>query len=203
MNEKGAILSRLNLLAGKDEHMKESPNLKEAEVSLRTALFFIKNHIAADTVKISLDGAHIKIKDTVIFDVKKFMSENGCRKVTSSDERWQGLYEVDGYPCKLEVHSRPGEGDIVVPLVNGGLAIIESKGSAANKKGNQEYRVLREALGQILTNGIDGPLIKPYVAAPYTEKNYSLADKWSIYELIKRCNIEFILVDYEGNVLVI
>lgn len=177
--------------------------MKEAEVSLRLALFYIKNNLAADTVKVSIDGAHIKVKNQVIFNLFEFLSDNGCQNIDKESKRWQGLYEVKGYDCRLEIHSRPGEGDVVVPLHNGETVVVECKGGVGNRRGNQEYRLIREAIGQLLTNGIDSKCVIPYVAVPFSDKNFTLIDKWSEYELLKKTEIGFFLVKPNDEILVI
>lgn len=55
--------------------------MQEAEVSLRVALYYIKNQLTDEDVKVSLDGAHIKTRDTINFDIYGFLNEHLCHKV--------------------------------------------------------------------------------------------------------------------------
>ena len=59
--------------------MERETLMKEAEVSIRVALYYIRNSITKENVQISIDGAHIKTKNTVHFDIFGFLKENGCR----------------------------------------------------------------------------------------------------------------------------
>ena len=43
--------------------------MQEAEVCLRIAMYFIKQGITEEDVQVSLDGAHIKTKDEIHFDI--------------------------------------------------------------------------------------------------------------------------------------
>jgi len=183
--------------------MIDSKYMKEAEVSLAIALYFIKSGLATGTVKVSIDGAHVKVKEKVIFDINTYLEENGLTKIDNGSERWQGMYSIHNCSCNLEIHSRPGEGDVVIPLSDSNVIVIESKGGSGDKKGNQEYRMIREAIGQLMTNDYYTERLIPYVAIPYSKKVSSLVEKWSENELIKKSKIGFILVDITGDVNII
>lgn len=176
--------------------------MKEAEVSIRIALYYICNNITKENVRISIDGAHIKTKDTIHFDIFNFLKENNCRKIDGVDDRWQGLYEVHGYEPKIEISSQPGIGDVNVILPNDSVLHIESK-KGANKKGNTEYPLMREAIGQLMTTHYEGNNVIPVVAVPYSSKSYELAKRWSEYKKIQDANIHFILVYENDNILYI
>ncbi len=176
--------------------------MKEAEVSIRIALYYICNNITKENVRISIDGAHIKTNDTVHFDIFSFLKENGCRKVDENDVRWRGTYEVYGYEPQIEISSQPGIGDVEVVLPNDCILHIESK-KGTNKKGNMEYPLMREAIGQLMTTQYSGDNVIPIVAVPYSSKSYELANRWSGYPKIQNANIHFILVRENGEVLYI
>lgn len=173
--------------------------MKEAEVSIRTALYYIRNNITKENVRISIDGAHIKTKDTVHFDIWNFLKENGCIKVDENDVRWQGVYKVVGYEPQIEICSQPGIGDVRVILPNNCILNIESK-KGNSKKGNAEYPLMREAIGQLMTTQYDDENIIPVVAVPYSAKSYELAKRWREYKKIKDANIHFILVHESGEI---
>ena len=52
--------------------------MKEAEVSLRIALYY-KNGYTQKDAYVSLDAVHIKSVGNVIFDIGSFMIGNGCK----------------------------------------------------------------------------------------------------------------------------
>lgn len=176
--------------------------MKEAEVSIRIALYYICNKITKENVRISIDGAHIKTKDTVHFDIFNFLKENNCRKIDGRYDRWQGLYEVCGYEHTIEISSKSGIGDVNVILPNGSVLHIESK-KGTNKKGSTEYPLMREAIGQLMTTQYEGNNVIPIVAVPYSLKSYELAKRWSEYKKIQDANIHFILVHENGEILYI
>lgn len=68
----------------------ERIDMKEPEVSLRIALYYIKNGMTQEDVQVSLDGAHIKINGELQFDICSFMETQGCRKIGENSEHWQG-----------------------------------------------------------------------------------------------------------------
>ncbi len=176
--------------------------MKEAEVSIRVAIYYIRNGLTQENVKLSIDGAHIKTKETVHFDIFNFLKENGCRKIGKNDTRWQGVYEVDSCEPKIEISSRPGIGDVNIILTDGYILHVESK-RGAYKKGNDEYPLMREAIGQLMTIQYDEKDIIPVVAVPYSQKSYELAKRWSGYKQIQDANIHFILVYENGEILYI
>lgn len=47
--------------------------MTEPEVSLRLAMYYIKNHLTEQDVKVSIDGAHIKTGSILNFDIKRFL----------------------------------------------------------------------------------------------------------------------------------
>ena len=176
--------------------------MKEAEVSLRIALYYICNNITKENVVVSIDGAHVKTKNTIHFDIWSFLKENGCRKSDGNDARWQGSYEVYDYEPKIEITSQPGIGDIRVILPNNCILHIESK-KGTNKKGNSEYPLMHEAIGQLMTTQYEGENIIPVVAVPYSPKSHELAKRWRGYKKIQDANIHFILVQENGEILYI
>ena len=172
--------------------------MTEPEVSIRLALYYIKNRMTGEMVTVSIDGAHIKTGSTVHFPIQDFLTSVGCRKVVS-DDRWQGIYEVEGYKEKIEIVSNSGIGDVRVHLKNGKILYVESKKGKANKS-SQEYSLMREAIGQLMTGiALSGDII-PMVAVPYSSKSYELANRWCSLEQIKIIGIQFALIHDDGKV---
>ena len=173
--------------------------MQEAEVSLRVAIYHIKNGLTDNDVNVSIDGAHIKTGDEVHFDIQSFLNENGLIKIDEKKEKWQGTYKLDGYEPQIIISSIPGEGDVVIALDNGRKLLVESKKGKDNKSG-QEYPLMREAIGQLMTGGELTDEIIPAVAVPYSKKTLELAEKWSEYHQIKQIGIRFILVKVDGDI---
>ena len=174
--------------------------MQEAEVSLSVALYYIKNRLTDENVRVSLDGAHIKIKDTIYFDIYGFLNKNSCRKVDGIADSWHGVYEVEGYQPKLIISSMPGIGDVNIVTLDGKRIYVESKKGKDKNRSNSEYPLMREAIGQLMTGcQLDERLI-PVVAVPYSEKSYELAHRWSRFKQIQMVGIKFMLVQTDGNV---
>ena len=176
--------------------------MQEAEVSLRVALYYIKNGLTDKDVVVSIDGAHIKTGETVHFDIWSFMSENCLAKCEGDADKWQGDYKIDGYKPHIIISSKPGEGDEVVLLEGGKKLCVESKKSGSSKSG-QAYPLMREAIGQLMTGRELTENIVPAVAVPYSEKSVELATRWSKYSQVKQIGIRFVLVKADGDIVMI
>ena len=172
--------------------------MTEPEVSLYIALHHIKNRLTTEDVLVSIDGAHIKTKNQIHFEIKAFMENNGCNKIDSASERWQGTYEVEGFEPKLILTARSGIGDVNIKLNTGEILWIESKKVKENES-NKEYSVIREAIGQLVTNSKMPSSAIPIVAVPYLDKTKKLADEWSALPKIKDIGIRFYLVKEDGS----
>ena len=176
--------------------------MQEAEVSLRVALYYIANALTDESVLVSIDGAHIKTGNTLHFDVTSFLAEQGCRKCAGEQNRWQGEYEVSGSLCRLIITSASGIGDVNIRLKSGVRLLVESKKGRVNKS-SLEYPLMREAIGQLMTNNTIDRNTVPVVAVPYTKKSFDLASRWSGYELIKTIGIRFFLVTETGDITIV
>lgn len=176
----------------------------EAEVSLRVALYYIKNKLTEADVAVSIDGAHIKTGNQVHFDIQQFLHEIGATRTTGEAGKWQGTYTLPDTRVRLLLHSKPGNGDVVIRMTDGKILLVESKkGSFCSSKGNPEYPLMREAIGQLVTGS---PLLDDIifaVAVPHSDKSYELATRWSKYPQIKMLGIKFLLVNREGDIRVI
>lgn len=124
--------------------------MQEAEVSIRIAMYHIIKGLTTHDVIVSIDGAHIKTKDTIHFDIWKFFEENHISKIDGRIDDYKGIYQIAGYDAKIIVISAPGIGDVNVILNDGMNLYVESKKGKANKSG-QEYSLMREAIGQLMT----------------------------------------------------
>jgi len=92
--------------------------MPEAEVSVRLAFWLIQNQMAAGDVDVAIDGAQVKVGDTVHFDLSGFLQSAGWRKRGTDNSKWQDIYQHADYSSKIRIHSSPGKGDVVVPITN-------------------------------------------------------------------------------------
>ena len=172
--------------------------MHEPEVSLRIAMAYIQDGKTCSDVNVSIDGAHIKTKDTIHFDITTFMNKNGYVKCDSDYSRWQGIYQNTNYAPRIIVSSKPGVGDVVIALNDGKKLFIESKKFKSGSGG--EYPAMREAIGQLMTGCPDDPNIVPVVAVPLSVKSTELAQTWSFNERIRKAGIHFMLVSDNGSI---
>lgn len=88
--------------------------------------------------------------------------------------RWQGVYEVEGYTPHLVITSTPGIGDVNIELIDGRCLYVECKKGKSTNKSGQEYALIREAIGQLMTGCDMSESIIPVVAVPSTSKSQEL-----------------------------
>ena len=175
--------------------------MTEPEVCLRIAMYYITMGHTEKPVYISLDGAQMKTKNTIHFDIFSFLTENGFKKLDHNVDRWQGEYEIPGHKSKIIICSKSGIGDVNIDLLSGKKLRIECKKGKDNKSG-QEYPLMREAVGQIMTSFELSDDIIPVVAVPFSDKSNALANEWSKYSQIKQLGIKFFLVK-ENDIIVV
>ncbi len=176
--------------------------MQEAEVSLRVALYYIQNKLTNKDVTVSIDGAHIKTGDKIHFNIWKFLSDNGCTKIEGDPDRWKGRYQVFGCSEQIIVFSKPGRGDVNVWLLDGKKLYVESKKGKENKS-SQEYPLMREAIGQLMTSSVLTDDVIPAVAVPYLEKSAELAGRWIKHPQMQQVGIRFLLVKDDGDIVLI
>lgn len=174
----------------------------EAEVILRLAIYYIKNNLTKEPVRVSIDGAHVKTGSKVHFDIFEFCNRNGLLKMDANLNRWQGEYELQGYESHIIISSEPGIGDVNIDLLDGSKIYAECK-KGKNGKRSQEYPLMREAIGQLMTGCGFGAKTVPMVVVPDTEKARELADRWSKLTQIKTTGIKFALISEDGSVRLI
>lgn len=178
--------------------------MQEAEVSIRTALFYIKSGLTNEDVEVAIDGAQVRTGKTIHFDIDGFIQQIGLIKEISIDDSWRGKYRINGFKPRIIIHSYPGKGDIVVKQNNDRILYIESKkGNVVKCKGSKEYQLMREAIGQLMTTESYSNKVDLAVAVPKSDKSYELAQRWSRLEQMRLFKITFLLVEDDGNVLII
>jgi hypothetical protein len=173
--------------------------MTEAEVILRLAMHYIKNGLTKEDVRVSIDGAHVKTGNTVHFDIFTFLNRHELQKIDNEPTRWQGEYIFSEYDAHIIISSTPGIGDVNVKLIDGGVVYAECKKGKNDKRG-QEYPLMREAIGQLMTGCDFTDGLIPMVAVPYTDKAKELAERWSKLTQIKNLGIKFALICEDGNV---
>ncbi len=169
--------------------------MTEPEVSLRIAMYYIQNGKTSENINVSIDGAHIKTKDTVHFDMVGFLRENGYIKCDATD-KWQCKYKNEKYASCIVVSSKPGIGDVFIVLNDGKTLYVESKKFKSGSGG--EYPAMREAIGQLMTGCPDDRI--PVVAVPYSEKSHELSVDWLKNDRMRNAGICFILVKDNGDI---
>lgn len=109
---------------------------------------------------------------------------------------------IKGQSADIILESIPGYGDVQILLQDGKTLFVESKKSKQGKS-SQEYPLMREAIGQLMTSCFMNENTVPTVAVPYTKKSLELAERWSKLEQIQKVGIRFILVQESGNIVTI
>jgi hypothetical protein len=174
--------------------------MPEAEVSLRLAFWLLERGHADGRVDVAIDGAQVRVGDTIHFNLSGFLEERSWRKLSASSA-WQCEYELAAGCGTVRVHSNPGRGDVVARLRSGHTLRVEcKKGPLTRSPSSQEYPLIREALGQLLTIQEIGENDILAVAVPHTAKFEELAVRWRNAPLIKRFDIRILTVDRNGNV---
>ena len=126
-------------------------------------------------------------------------NRNGLIKIDENMSRWQGEYELRGYESHIIIFSKPGIGDVNIDLQDGRKIYAECK----KDKQGQEYSLMMEAIGQLMTGCDFGVKTVPVVAVPETKKARALADRWSKLSQIKKTGIKFALISDDGSVLLL
>jgi uracil-DNA glycosylase len=177
-----------------------SEKMSEAEVSLRVAFYLLERDLVQSDVEIAIDGAQIKTGGTIHFAIGEFLAQHGCLSV-SPNTMWQGSYSWKDYPFSIKIHSNPGKGDVVARLRSGHTLHVESKkGPLMRSISSQEYLLLREAIGQLMTTGECSPDDLLAVAVPASPKFAELTERWRKAPLISRLGIRLLTVDRNNQV---
>ena len=174
--------------------------MPEAEVSLRLAFWLLEKGYADDCVEVAIDGAQLRVGDIIHFDLPGFLNECGWQK-SGASIAWQCEYAHTAKRGTIWIHSIPGRGDVVARLRSGHTLRVEcKKGPLTRSQSSQEYPLIREALGQLLTVREIGENDILAVAVPHSKKFEELAARWRNAPLIERFGICILTVDRSGNV---
>lgn len=174
--------------------------MPEAEVTLRLAISLIASGVVVGKVRAAIDGAQIKTAGTIHFQIIEFLASCGWTSF-SAKERWQADYKHVLYSNTIEVHSSPGEGDLVAELISGQRLRVESKkGTLCRSKSSQEYSLIREAIGQLMTIEHAEPTDLLAVAVPHSDKFNVLAMQWRERPLMKKSGIRIVTVGRDNSI---
>jgi hypothetical protein len=174
--------------------------MAEAEVSLRLAFHLLEQELVGSDVQVAVDGAQIRTGSTTHFPIAQFLAAAAYRR-KDRQNGWQGTYRKRACEFALVVHSHPGRGDVVARLLNGRTLRVESKkGPLVATGSSPEYRLIREALGQLLTVDGVGEDDVLAVAVPESPKFRDLINRWRQAPLVQRLGIHFLTVTPNGSV---
>src|SRR5690606_39699126 len=123
--------------------------------------------------------------ETVHFQIVEFLSSFGWLN-SNAHARWQAEYTNAEYSNSIIIHSSSGEGDLVADLSSGQRLRVESKkGPLIRSKSSQEYPLIREAIGQLITVEHDEPTDLLAVAVPTSDKFNGLAKAWRTRQIVE------------------
>ena len=180
--------------------MAAKEKMPEAEVSIHLAHFLITKGLVIGDVRVAIDGAQVQTKNTVHFPLIEFMNALGWKRNVGTST-WQAAYRHEKFTESIVVHSSPGEGDVQATLTDGSTLLVEAKkGTLARSKSSQEYPLMREAIGQLMTLSEIPERALLAIAVPHSEKFAELASRWRKAPLIVRAGIRILTVDVDGNV---
>jgi len=174
--------------------------MPEAEVTLRLAIALVVNRHVVNDVQVAIDGAQVKTGETIHFPIVEFLNSYGWHSLDQTPS-WQTTYSNSNYPFSIVVHSNPGEGDLVADLKSGRTLRVESKkGPLLRSKSSQEYPLIREAIGQLITieHAAKSDLLA--VAIPQSEKFDELANQWRDRPLMKSTGIHIVTVGRDNRI---
>jgi pyrimidine deaminase RibD-like protein len=130
----------------------------------------------------------------ILGDKNNGWKRKGCHKGFS------GTYKNNKFEIGIEVHSRPGEGDVVAELINSKKLRVEcKKGTIEQSKSSSEYSLLREAIGQLITTKEVNANDVFAACVPASKKNHNLSKTWKASPLIIKAGIHLLTIDRDGN----
>jgi len=174
--------------------------MPEAEVSIRLAHYLINSGHAKSEVSVAIDGAQIKTGDNVHFSLVEFMQSIGWIQREKSTS-WQSVYVHKDLPGSIKIHCQPGQGDIQAKISGGTVLVAEAKkGTLTKSKSSQEYPLMREAIGQLMTIEKLPEKALLAIAVPHSPKFEALAIRWREAPLIRQARIQILTVSRSGEV---
>ena len=174
-------------------------SMSEAEVSLRLAFHLLKCRDSNGRVDVAIDGAQVFVHGKEVFPISEFIRFHGWEMAEQMGKNgWQGRYQQGSQT--LCVTAQSGVGDVVAEVGSRRVRAECKKGPLIGKKGNPEYPLMREAIGQLMTIKLVETSDVLVVAVPQSTMFRSLAERWRERPLIKQVDIYFALVGRDGSV---
>lgn len=153
----------------------------EAEVIIGLAKYLINQKMIEGNVQISLDGMHKKFFPGWANQIK---GENIIEKSSS------GFGDVVA-TFNEQFSEKFGKSNLFIEC---------KKGSHSNSKTSLEYKLMREAIGQIATIENYDPKTLYAIAVPKSNRTIKLAEEWIKREGIKKLGLKILLIDDKDNV---
>lgn len=173
--------------------------MPEAEVSLRLAFYLLSKSDSSGSASIAIDGAQVQCDGRIIFPLVEFLREMNWQQIEQSGGNdWHGIYEQNGK--QITIHSNSGRGDVVTSIGHRTVRAECKGGPLIQRDGSPEYRIIREALGQLLTVEQITESDLYVVAVPKTPRFQARIDNWRSRPLIEKTQISFALVARNGTV---
>jgi len=173
--------------------------MAEAEVSLRLAFYLLSRPESGATAVVAIDGAHVRVHGEEVFPLARFLELAGWRQTEQQGKNpWQGNYTRDGKT--LLITPKSGIGDVVAAIAGKNVRAECKKGPLIPKKGNPEFPLIREAIGQLMT--VEKVTENDFlvVGIPCTEGFRKLARRWQGRPLMVQTKITIALIGRDGVV---
>jgi hypothetical protein len=174
--------------------------MSEAEVALRLAAFILSLPHSGAMASVAIDGASIKVGDTNVFDIGRFMTGTGWEQIKEPQfgrNARTGAYRRNDKT--IRVHSRPSEGDVVATIAGRRIVAGCKKGMLVRRPGSSESALLTAALGQAMLFDVSADDIV-VAAVPDTPAFRRLAEAWRERPLVKKVGIRIALMARNGTV---
>jgi hypothetical protein len=168
----------------------------ETEVSLRLAFWLIREKLLSEND----NKVFVAVPRAAKFDGPGFLRDNHWQRTRSTVD-WQAQYHCPDAASRLVVCLVSGQGDVVCQLKDGRVFRAEAaKGPLFNSANSEEYRLLHEALGQLMTIEDASKQELLAVAVPRSPRFTKLAERWREAPLIKYLRIHILTVGRDGDV---
>lgn len=186
----------------------ERNRFPESEVVIRLVEALINNNELSPNEKIiaNIDGAQVKSGKYEVFNVGDFLKSLGWKKETES-QNWRGVYlkEFNNELYKLNIQAKSGNGDLTGKLRNhdSKYLYVECKKGELPQRGNsEEYKLLREAIGQIATlTKLDTMKYQYLICVPENAVYSKLMNNWKESDGIKKLGIKFGMINRENTLI--
>ncbi|HVT38388.1 MAG TPA: hypothetical protein VHE78_05065 [Gemmatimonadaceae bacterium] len=179
-----------------------APRMTRSEVSLRLALFLLKERLVASEVTVALTGDEMSAKKhRPIFPVIDFLVRHQCEKENPENHGWCDRYAVSGAAHALVLCEKADEAPLVAKLSSGARLLVDVMGGPTDPtRSSREHTQLRTAIGRAIT--LDDVLKADVlaVAMPRSKRFRQLALQWRDAPRLVAAGLRLVWVDRAGNV---